>query len=133
MIKEKTVCFLVKKKNRQITQICLGMKKKGFGKSLYAGIGGKIGDKVQETIEEALVREVSEEIGVNVLNFTRLGKVTFLFPDKEGWGQLVHVFIAEKWEGKPSESKEMLPSWFSLKDTPYEEMWKVKKKKLKVF
>jgi 8-oxo-dGTP diphosphatase len=122
-MKEKTLCFLIKSDGGGNKQICLGFKKRGFGQGLYAGIGGKVGDKKEETVEEAMVREVKEEIGVETKNFFKIGEITFLFPDKEGWDQLVHVFITKDWVGKLEESEEMKPSWFDEKSVPYSQMW----------
>ncbi|GAJ07377.1 unnamed protein product, partial [marine sediment metagenome] len=53
-----TLCFFIKENPKLIL---LGMKKRGFGKDKYNGFGGKINP--DETIEEAAVREVQEEIG----------------------------------------------------------------------
>ena len=52
-----TLLFLLKE-----NQILLGMKKRGFGAGKYNGIGGKL--EPDETVEQAMVRETQEEIGV---------------------------------------------------------------------
>ncbi len=35
----------------------------------------------------------------------------------------VHAYTCTDWEGEPSESDEMAPQWFKLKDIPYAQMW----------
>jgi 8-oxo-dGTP diphosphatase len=52
-----------------------------------------------------------------------MGHLTFVFPAKPAWNQVVYVFVAARWDGVPVESAEMLPAWFAISDIPYEEMW----------
>jgi hypothetical protein len=40
-MKEVTICLLIKEKGSNITDVCLGMKKKGFGEGKWNGFGGK--------------------------------------------------------------------------------------------
>lgn len=104
-------------------EVLLGLKKAGFGCGKYAGIGGKV--EPGETVEEAAVREVEEEIGVKVFEKTLqfMGKITFVFPSKPEWGQVVSIFRVISWQGDPFESDEMKPFWFTLDAIPYEAMW----------
>jgi 8-oxo-dGTP diphosphatase len=101
-------------------QILLAMKKRGFGVGRYNGVGGKI--EAGETIEQALVRECQEEIGVTPINFERVAYHDFKFPDGTTDMQ-VHAYVCRKWEGEPVETEEMAPQWFSLKEIPYDQMW----------
>ena len=61
-LRNSTLVFLIKKNNGSITDICLAMKKRGFGKGRWNGVGGKV--EAGETIEAAAMREAREEIGV---------------------------------------------------------------------
>jgi hypothetical protein len=48
------------------------------------------------------------------------GVIFFEFDDQYEKNALeVHVFIAHKYEGTPTESEEMLPEWYDLNDIPY--------------
>ena len=67
---ETTLCLL-KKDN----QILLAMKKRGFGEGKYNGVGGKI-DK-GETPEQAMIREVQEEILVTPTKYEKVGFIEF--------------------------------------------------------
>jgi len=99
------------------------MKKRGFGVNRYNGFGGKLdGD---ETLEEALVRELNEEVGISVLpeHLRKVAELTFIFPHKPEWSQIVHVYFFEQWLGEPMESEEMRPDWFHQDKLPYEKMW----------
>jgi 8-oxo-dGTP diphosphatase len=120
-MKQMTVCFLLKKTPER--EVLLGFKKTGFGVGKYAGIGGKV--EAGETVEMAAIREVQEEIGVIILeqDLRFMGTVTFLFPSKLEWNQVVSIFLAEKWVGEPGESNEIKPAWFKLDEVPFSSMW----------
>ena len=120
-LRDVTLVFLVKKSREEITDICLAMKKRGFGVGRWNGVGGKVEEG--ETIEYAAKRESAEEIGVDVKNLKKVGELSFYFAMNHDWDQLVHVYICENWEGEPTESEEMKPEWFSIKDLPFSNMW----------
>jgi 8-oxo-dGTP pyrophosphatase MutT (NUDIX family) len=118
-LRKATLCFLVKG-----DKILLAMKKRGFGKGLYNGVGGKQ-DK-GESIVETAIRETFEEIGVEIINPIKQATLNFYFPHiplKEDWNQQVVVFVADKWKGRPKESDEMKPMWFNKINLPYNKMW----------
>jgi mutator protein MutT len=117
-MKEATLCFVISE-----GKILLGFKKKGFGSLKYAGFGGKLENG--ETPEQAAVRELQEECGVLVSleDLKNAGKIDFLFPFKQEWDMIVHVFVAKKWSGEPSETDEMRPQWFEISNIPYGSMW----------
>lgn len=120
-MRNSTLLFLIKKDGDTITDICLAMKKRGFGKGRYNGAGGKV--EAGETIEEGVRREVMEELGVKVTEILSCAELTFTFPHNGDWDQLVHVYFCISWEGEPTESEEMAPSWFRVDAIPYETMW----------
>jgi 8-oxo-dGTP diphosphatase len=101
----------------------LGLKKTGFGAGKYAGFGGKV--ESGETIEAATVRELEEETGIKVSidDLYSVGRLTFLFPSKPNWSQVVHVFLAKSWSGTPKESDEMQPTWCLINEIPFGSMW----------
>lgn len=107
---------------RRGDQILLAMKKRGFGADRYNGVGGKI--EPSETIEQALLRECKEEIDVTPMNYWKVAEHDFV--QKEGdapWRMYVHAYICDEWEGEPTETEEMAPEWFAIKDIPYSQMW----------
>ncbi len=114
-LKPRTVTFLLKE-----DKVLLGFKKSGFGIGNYIGIGGKVEEG--ETIEEAAIREVSEEIDVTISELTSKGIVNFYFP-KESWNQEVHIFVVTTWQGEPKESEEINPKWFTIDELPFDKMW----------
>jgi len=124
-----TLCFLIRD-----NEICLAMKKRGFGEGKINGVGGKVCKN--ETIEQAALREMQEEIGVvsKAEHLESVGNLKFFFPAKGGfasgeknassdWDQHVHIFLVRNWEGEPEESEEMRPQWYEQSKIPFEKMW----------
>lgn len=111
-----TLLFLI-----QDDQILLAMKKRGFGVGRYNGVGGKI--ETDESIEEALVRECQEEIGVTPFAAEKVARLTFRTQEAKEQGTICHVFIARDWEGEPVETEEMAPEWFYTDMIPFDKMW----------
>ncbi len=104
-------------------EILLAMKKRGFGSGRYNGIGGKM-DR-SEIIEQTLVRETQEEIGVTPLSWEKVAVHDFAMDvhAAEPWHMIVHTYICRDWEGEPTETEEMAPEWFTLSKIPYDRMW----------
>jgi 8-oxo-dGTP pyrophosphatase MutT (NUDIX family) len=120
-VKQYTLVFLLKKSEEGVSEICLAMKKRGFGAGKWNGVGGKV--EAGEQIEDAARREAREEIGVDVIDLTKVAELTFTFLTNHGWDQFVHVYTSNLWEGEPSESEEMRPAWYVVDGIPYAEMW----------
>ncbi len=121
-LRDATLMFLIKKEQGAITDICLAMKKRGFGIGRWNGVGGKV-DKQDKTVEDGAKRETKEEIGVDIIDFYKIAELIFYFSHNHDWDQLVHVYFSEKWQGEPVESEEMDPKWFSLPEIPFQKMW----------
>lgn len=113
----RTLLFL-----RKDDKILLAMKKRGFGMGRWNGVGGKI--EKGETIEQALIRECQEEIGVTPTSYTAVAELDFIQDaDVDPWHMYVYAYIANAWEGEPVESEEMAPAWYDITEIPYSEMW----------
>lgn len=117
-----TNCFLVKTdKEGNPTQVCLAMKKRGFGQGLWNGSGGK--PQENEPIESAARREVQEELGVIVKRLAKKGEIVFVLTQEETIVSM-HTFLVTDWENDPVDSEEMKPEWFAVDSVPYGQMWK---------
>ncbi len=117
-LSKRTSCFLMSEE-----KVLLGLKKKGFGKGYFVGIGGKL--EKSETIENAMKREVQEEIGVEINTFTKVATIYYYFPyvTDESWNMQVTMFSAFAWNDEPKETEEIRPEWFAKKNLPLEKMW----------
>jgi 8-oxo-dGTP diphosphatase/2-hydroxy-dATP diphosphatase len=120
-MKDVTLLFLAKKENGKITELCLAMKKRGFGIGRWNGAGGKL--EAGETFEEAAKRETFEEIGVMPDRLEKIAHLTFIFPNKPEWDNNCSAYISESWQGELVESEEMRPEWFKVENLPFEKMW----------
>lgn len=112
-----TLLFLLNNK-----KILLAMKKRGFGKGRWNGVGGKI--EKDEDEQTAMIRECQEEIEVTPLSYVKVAHPTFQYNGEHG-PQLVivHTYVCHKWNGIPAETDEMAPRWFNINAIPYDEMW----------
>jgi 8-oxo-dGTP diphosphatase len=93
-------------------------KKRGVGSDQWVGPGGKV--KPGETPAECVVREVREEVGIEVRDPEKVGEFVYRSDD---WDAVVHVFRATEYAGTPEESDEADPAWFPVDDLPLAEMW----------
>jgi 8-oxo-dGTP pyrophosphatase MutT (NUDIX family) len=117
---------IIEDKNR----VLLAMKKRGFGEGWWNGFGGKVQEN--ETIVDAMVRELNEESGLIAKNFRERAVLQFIF---RGTGKEVemHVFEVTKYEGTIVETEEMKPEWFLKPAIPYEKMWPADRNWLPLF
>ena len=101
-------------------RLLLGKKKKGFGIGRWNGFGGKVEEG--ETIEEAAMRELAEEVGIEAGELEKIGVNQFEWQNNENLFE-VHIFKSKNFKGVPRESDEMSPRWFFADEIPFAEMW----------
>lgn len=101
-------------------RVLLGLKRRGFGTGKWNGFGGKV--EPGETVAAAAARELAEETGGVVAALQRRGLLYFMFDDEPAPWE-VHVFVAARWTGTPTETDEMTPCWFDVADIPFDAMW----------
>ena len=114
--KQTTLLYIIKN-----NQILLAEKKRGFGVGKINGVGGKI--EPGESIEQAMIRETQEEIGVTPINTQHLATITFQFSTGEITQETTSIFIANDYEGEIIETEEMRPTWYNLNELPYDKMF----------
>src|SRR3989344_3760561 len=120
-LRDVTLVFLIRRSKEKISEICLAMKKRGFGMNRWNGVGGKV--EKNENINDATKREATEEIGVEIKQTNKVAELSFYFPHNPVWNQKVHVYFSEIWDGEPRESEEMKPQWFQTQEIPFDHMW----------
>ena len=108
-----TLCYVIKH-----DKILLIKKKKGIGAGFWNGPGGKV--EAGEAAEDAAKRECYEEVGIIPEAPAKVAELVFHYGEDE-W--VVHVFVADDYDGIERETEEAVPKWFLLPKIPYEEMW----------
>jgi 8-oxo-dGTP diphosphatase len=95
----------------------------GFGAGKIVGLGGHV--DLGENSREAAIREVQEESALTVDPdaIRPAGQVTFRFPARPSWDQVVDVFVADAWVGEITPSDEITPEWHSATSLPIASMW----------
>lgn len=113
-----TLLFIIKD-----GKILLARKARGFATGKLNGVGGK--REKGETIEQTMIRETQEEICVTPKDYRLVGIIEFFEFDKnqEPEEDIMHIFIANDYEGTPTKSDEMDPAWFDVNNVPYFDMF----------
>ena len=102
-------------------EVLLIHKKRGIGAGKVNAPGGKIDPG--ETAAQAAVREVKEEVGVDVGEVEEMGVLRFQFVDGEKLALRCNVFRSFESEGEAVETDEADPFWCRRDAVPYEQMW----------
>lgn len=103
-------------------RILLAEKKRGFGKGKINGVGGKL--EVGESVEQAMIRETFEEIGVKPTRFEKVAVIIFEeYKDDEKFEYPCYVYLTTEWTGDLIESDEMKPMWFYKNRLPFDRMF----------
>jgi len=113
----KNLCYIINGNG----EVLLQFKRRGFGIGKWNGPGGKV--EPGETIEQAVIREVKEETGIDVVNPEKMAELEFYFIGKEEWNQMADVYVAKNYSGEIAESDEGELKWFKFNEIPYDEMW----------
>jgi 8-oxo-dGTP diphosphatase len=119
----RTCLCLIRRQTSTGTQVLLGLKKTGFGRGRWVGLGGHIEEG--EKPAQAAAREVWEESGLQVSAdaLQHMASITFLFPDRPSWDQTAEVYLTDIYLGEAAESEEIAPRWFGLDELPFGRMW----------
>lgn len=111
-------------------RVLLAMKKRGHGAGKWNGYGGKINDG--ESIEDAMVRELREESGLDATEFEKRAIISFDDQNNDNIIEM-HVYKIFNFDGEPIETEEMAPRWFDLDKIPFTNMWESDKKWLPLY
>ena len=101
------------------SEVLLIHKKRGLGAGKVNGPGGRIENG--ETAEQAVVREVREEVGLTVSDIECRALLHFAFTD--GYNLDVYAYVANGHAGELVETDEADPFWCQQTRIPYEKMW----------
>lgn len=104
---------------RRGDEVMLIRKKRGHGAGKINGPGGKV--EPGETPLAAAVRETLEETGIRVLDPLLRGRFKFVDLTAPQW--FGFIYTATAFEGSPIETEEGDPSWYSIHELPFDQMW----------
>lgn len=102
-------------------EILLIRKKRGIGAGKVNGPGGKF--EPGETALQCVLREVREELHIDVTDAREMGVLHFSFRCGSIPEIKCHVFMASAFRGVPAETPEAAPFWTSVDEIPYDRMW----------
>jgi len=102
-------------------EVLLIHKKRGLGAGKVNAPGGKI--DAGESAAQAAVREVAEEVGIDVGEPEEMGTLRFQFVDGERLALHCTVFRAFEFDGELRETDEADPFWCKMDAVPYGKMW----------
>ena len=131
-----TVLAYIEKGNKYLL-LFRNKKKNDINQGKWIGVGGHIEEG--ETPEQALVREIKEETGFDVINYSKRGIVYFYNND---FSEIMHLYVVDRYSGEMKECDEGilqfvdkgrmfdLPMWegdqyflrYLLDDEPYFEL-----------
>lgn len=101
-------------------QVALGIKARKIGEGLWNGFGGSV-EPTDEDLQEAAVREVKEEVGVDIANPEYRGSIDF---HRKGKINRVHMFTAAEFAGDFEVNAEEISEvkWFAKDNLPWDQM-----------
>ncbi len=94
-------------------------KEKDANKDKWIGVGGRFEEG--ESPEDCVTREVLEETGLTLTDYTYRGIVTFVSDKWEG--EFMHLFTASGFTGDIKECDEGVLEWISKEDLMKLPMW----------
>ena len=102
------VCFLLIKQDTVLAEV---RKKDVWGGEKTWLPGGGI--KEGETPENAFIRELKEELGVDPINYFKLSESNW---ENEGKSYLIHYFVVTKWVGEIQNNEAERLKWINIKN-----------------
>ena len=102
---DKTVlCYL--ERNNQYLMLFRNKKKDDLNGSKWIGVGGHL--EKGETKEQALIREIKEETGLDIISFTYRGELLFINDDFE---EIMYLYTSSDFKGELKECDEGELHW----------------------
>ena len=106
------------KKDGQFLMLYRNKKEHDINKGKWIGIGGHIEEGV--TKEQALIREIKEETGLNVLHYIYRGELLFVNNDFE---EVMYLYLVDEISGNVIDCDEGELAWVKQNDLMSLNMW----------
>ena len=114
---DKTVLAYIKKDN-QFLMLYRNKKKKDINKEKWIGVGGHLEEC--ESKEQALIREIKEETGLDVLHYIYRGELLFVNNDFE---EVMYLYLVDEVKGEITDCDEGELAWIKKEDLMSLNMW----------
>lgn len=114
----KQTVMIYLEKNDKFLMLHRTKKEKDINKNKYIGVGGHVEEN--ETPNQAVVREVKEETGLDLISFTKSGIVYFIL---NGYKEEMHIYLSNDFKGEIIECNEGDLYWVNKKDIYSLELW----------
>jgi 8-oxo-dGTP diphosphatase len=114
----KQTVLIYMEQNNKFLMLYRNKKKKDINKNKYIGIGGHV--ESNETPDQAVIREVKEETGLDLLSFNKSGIVYFIL---NGYKEEMHVYTSSDFKGELIECNEGELSWIDKDKILSLELW----------
>lgn len=114
---DKTVLAYIKK-DGQFLMLFRNKKKVDINKGKWIGIGGHI--EKGESKEEALIREIKEETGLDVIHYVYRGELLFVNNDFE---EIMYLYLVDEVSGEVSDCDEGELAWIKQEELMSLNMW----------
>ena len=114
-----TECYI--QKDNKTLMLYRNKKKNDINQGKWIGLGGKF--EFGESPEECLVREVKEEAGVLITEFTLKGILTFQVIDDQTEPMYIFVYTALAYEGDIVECDEGTLEWIDTEKILELDLW----------
>ncbi|MBQ4089055.1 MAG: 8-oxo-dGTP diphosphatase [Clostridia bacterium] len=112
-----TLCYI--EKDGKYLMLHRVKKEHDANKDKWIGVGGRFEEG--ESPEDCVCREVLEETGLTLTNYTYRGIVTFVSDKWEG--EFMHLFTATGFEGEIKDCDEGVLEWISKEELMKLPMW----------
>ncbi len=113
-----TLCYL--KRDNQYLMLHRTVKKNDVNKDKWIGVGGHF--EADESPEDCVIREVREETGYTLEQYTLHGVVTFISAKQEE-AEYMFVYTASAWSGEPIPCNEGELEWVDIDKVPELNTW----------
>ncbi len=100
--------------------VLLIRKLRGHGAGKVNAPGGRV--EAGESVEAAAIREVAEEVGVQVRGLELRALLRYDDP-AQGLAMEGFAFVSSEFHGAPARTAEADPFWCRVDEIPYDEMW----------
>ena len=104
--------------NHRILMLFRNKKKVDINKGKWIGIGGHLEEG--ETKDEALIREIKEETGLTVKNYSYRGELLFINDDFQ---EIMYLYLVDEVEGSLIDCDEGELRWFNEDEIMSLNMW----------